>query len=818
MIVKRTLYYNMQKQEVKQMKNMRKLVLPLLLALALLVGCGTPAVSTGTVAAVPTQQNLTLDGSAVTCASFNIGGNNYFRLRDLAELFNGTDASFSLVWDGTRSLILVETGQPYDDMGETKTDVAALTSADAAPVTQEIVIDGQSYADLSVYNIAGNNYFRLRDLQPLLRFGLSYDQESDTIALSSHDDSGAETLPLTFAESYGDVAEVLANLSQRRHDAGSMAMSADSSSSAQFSSAAAADIAVEAAEEEMSAPAEAAVTEYSSVGGGDDYSETNTQVSGIDEGDIVKTDGKYLYILRGENLIIARADGADTDTLSVTKVGDHEYEDYEEDAKGSYQSMWKEPNELYIRNGKAAVLSYYSMDKGWYDENDEWKWEDESYACVDIYDVSNPAAPQLVSALGQDGYNLASRLKDNTLYVVSSYYVYSFDENDPVSYIPRLYFNGTASMIDAGAICIAPNLESTSYALVCSYDLSSGTQTGVQTVLGGGSEVYMSHDSIYLANSRYVESRSEPRMESVYTVVDYSYDLQTELYRFGIADGLELKASGAVPGGLNNQFSMDEYSGALRLVTTTGGYSYTLYTDEAMDFRNTRWPEEQPDPTNGLYILDENLSLLGKVDNLAQGERIYSARFDGDTAYFCTFRNVDPLFAVDLSDPTSPTVLSALKISGFSQYLHFWSGSLLFGAGFEANEETGRTGAMKLVMFDTSDKTDVVDINTLLTDCRSSVALYNHKAFLIDSGKNLIAFPGDRSYYIFSYDEEDGFVQQAEIPLESWSWVTRGLYIGDMIYIVSQETIEVISLESFEKIASIPLPSQDDADEGVIIY
>ncbi len=121
-------------------------------------------------------------------------------------------------------------------------------------------------------------------------------------------------------------------------------------------------------------------------------------------------------------------------------------------------------------------------------------------------------------------------------------------------------------------------------------------------------------------------------------------------------------------------------------MTTTGGYSYTVYEDKEMGFVNYKWHENEKE-TNGLYVLDPSLNVVGQVTDLAPGERIYSARFDGDVAYFCTFRNVDPLFAVDLSVPTAPRVLSALKLTGFSDYLHPWADGLLFGAGYEADEE-----------------------------------------------------------------------------------------------------------------------------------
>jgi uncharacterized secreted protein with C-terminal beta-propeller domain len=150
------------------------------------------------------------------------------------------------------------------------------------------------------------------------------------------------------------------------------------------------------------------------------------------------------------------------------------------------------------------------------------------------------------------------------------------------------------------------------------------------------------------------------------------------------------------------------------------------------------WDEDGSKTFNALYVLDADLQVAGSITDLAQDEVIYSARFDGDIGYFVTFRQVDPLFAVDLSNPKAPVVLSALKIPGFSEYLHLWSDGRLFGLGRDADVETGRAGRMKLSMFDTSDPADVTERKTLLLDSDYSAALYNHKAILISRDKNLI--------------------------------------------------------------------------------
>ena len=187
-------------------------------------------------------------------------------------------------------------------------------------------------------------------------------------------------------------------------------------------------------------------------------------------------------------------------------------------------------------------------------------------------------------------------------------------------------------------------------------------------------------------------------------------------------------------------------------------------------------------------------------------------RFDGDIAYFCTFRSVDPLFTVDLSNPAKPVVLNALKISGFSQYLHRWSDTLLLGFGQEADEETGRTKGLKLVMFDTSDKTDVKPAHTLnLSDVDYSEVLYNHKAFFIVPEKNIIGFLADGEYFIFSYDADTGFRQLCRFDFDDdYEWRARGLYIGDWAYIVGSEKLMTVDINTWAKPSALDI----SADEG----
>lgn len=205
------------------------------------------------------------------------------------------------------------------------------------------------------------------------------------------------------------------------------------------------------------------------------------------------------------------------------------------------------------------------------------------------------------------------------------------------------------------------------------------------------------------------------------------------------------------------------------------------------------------DDENNLYLFDENLNMTGKLEGMAKGEQIYSARFFGNMAYFVTYRNTDPLFAVDLSDAANPKVLSELKITGFSEYLHFWGEDKLVGIGYETDPDTGRQEGMKMTMFDISNPADLKTAgNCVLENLDYSPALYNYKCVLVDAGENLIGFSAEsyqsngisNSYLLFSW--ENGAFQQlmtetlaADVYLDNY----RGLYIDDMFYLAHPEGI-----------------------------
>ncbi|HWP21702.1 MAG TPA: beta-propeller domain-containing protein, partial [Candidatus Cryosericum sp.] len=508
-----------------------------------------------------------------------------------------------------------------------------------------------------------------------------------------------------------------------------------------------------------------------SANGSLDYSETNVQVKGVDEADIVKTDGNYIYYVANNQLNIIKPDGATTKLVSSTLLG-------------ASDAWWGYNSEMFLLGDRLMIITqgyntvWVNDANGGYENN-----TDQTQAV--IYDISNPAKPEEIISLGQSGSYVSSRMIGDFVYIVTSQYVYSPVRDTPVTYIPSLTTGKETSLLGAGDLYVSGSPQSAAYTVVGSINLKNGAKyASAKAVFGGTSQIYANAEHLLLAITEYVNDVSPiaPDKDGKNVQITTGQS-NTNLILLGLNEGDITKiASGTVPGYLLNQFSMDEYKGVFRVVTTVDTWKQYIYTDgvDTYDYESSNW--------NNLYTLDSSLTMLGKIENLAKDETVQSVRFDGDIGYFVTFRQVDPLFAVDLSSAKSPRILSTLKIPGFSEYLQTFGTNLLLGLGYDADEQTGATRGVKLTMFDTSNKASVKELFTQAVDADWTIAGNNHKAILADPEKNLIAFPADTDYYIFRYDAATGFTQVAKVDLSSdlSSWNLRGLFIGDNFYVVSE--------------------------------
>lgn len=483
-----------------------------------------------------------------------------------------------------------------------------------------------------------------------------------------------------------------------------------------------------------------------------EHSETNTQVKGVDEADIIKTDGKYIYCFSSSynRLRIIKA-GKEPVLIKSMAVGNQDFS----------------PNaNMYLVNDRLVMIGNSTV-------NEE--------TIARIYDISNPEKTEMLYECKQSGYYNTSRVIENKLYLISNYVLRmgNVDADKPETYVPSIECKSFSGIAPADDVYINRNCSRAVYTVVCGFDIESGNLCGSQSILGGTYTLYCSTGNIITA--------------------DYSADGKTNITRFAIDDGkVEFIAEGVIDGNLLNQFSIDEYKGYFRFVTTVQGN----IIDNVM-YKITQ--------SNSLTVLDGELKKVSSIDDIAPDERVYSVRFMGDIAYFVTFRQVDPLFSVDLSDPKNPKIIGALKIPGFSNYLFPYGEGKLLGIGQDADENTGRTRGVKLSMFDITNPSDVTEGAKLILDADYSPALQGHKESLIDFKKNIIGFSVwgkyGFEYRIFSFNGGE-FNVKAQIRLSNADnayGYARGMYIGNEFYIITEKNLYVYDINTYSEITRISL-------------
>lgn len=612
--------------------------------------------------------------------------------------------------------------------------------------------------------VAGiSGYFLITDHTGDMRSGTSEQSVSASSEAANPDGSGtdessvtagiSETVLLATAEDYDEIYEYI----QAEREYWEDAASATEESTA--------DSSTGSAEARSFDSAGANAESISNTASGKEYSDTNVREEGVGEGDIVKTDGKNLYVVNGEKINIVGAGSTEMELLAQI-----------EPEEGSY------PSEVYAQDGYLAVVytkSEYSDGTNGYDGY----YRD--YTCADVYDVSNPEEPEKIGGITQSGYFNTMRIRGGYVYLLSSFYADTGAArgNQP-AYIPEVQ----GKLISTDCIYMPQGRMGNSYTVISSFDLDDPEgHTDSKAVFGNTGICYVSTENIYITESIYGESDSDVNQTSIRKVS----------YGEGILEGAgQTKLSGV----LNDSFSIDEYDGYLRLVTTV-----TKTEGQTRGIVPLLAPE--PSESNSLYVLDENLKIVGEIRDLAEGERVYSARFVGKTGYFVTFRQVDPLFSVDLSDPAAPKILGELKIPGFSEYLHPYGDGLLLGIGMDVDESGVATEGVKLSMFDISDPSDVREVQKYVIEDMYGTDVYDYRSVFADVEKNLFGFTAygsGQKYYIFSYDENKGFRQEFERTLGGYG-STRGLYIGDRFYLVSGNTIEAYALDGFEKVGDLVL-------------
>lgn len=501
------------------------------------------------------------------------------------------------------------------------------------------------------------------------------------------------------------------------------------------------------------------------------YSDTNIRETGVEEGDVVKTDGENLFILNNMTVEIVGTDSGKMEEKAQIVLDEEAY-----------------IAEIYVRDDRLLAVYTKSVAN---DDSDAYSgaYRDNTYSVV--YDVSDPSAPEQIGSISQSGSYNTMRISGGYVYVLSSYYANPAVPRTGIrSYVPEVQ----GEIMPASDIYMPQGTFGSRYTVITAFSLSDPTEkTDSRAVFGNAGICYVSGDGIYVTEEYYDAEQADTNETSIRKI----------FYKDGMLEGV---AQTKIDGALKDSFCIDEYNGSLRLVTTVT----SLMAAEEKNADNAVQTDEAVSnvtDSNTLYILDQNLQEISRIENIARDERVYSARFMGNIGYFVTFRQTDPLFSVDLSDPENPEIIGELKIPGFSEYLHPYGDGYLLGIGMATDEEGVTTTGIKLSMFDISDPTDVRETGSfVLEDMYSTDVAYNYKAAFIDAGRNLfgfLAYGEKQTYYIFSYDEANGFQQIFARDMSNNG--ARGLYIGNSFYLVAGNTVESFGMNGYEKIDDIVL-------------
>ncbi|MEI5907765.1 beta-propeller domain-containing protein [Bacillus spongiae] len=542
------------------------------------------------------------------------------------------------------------------------------------------------------------------------------------------------------------------------------------------------------------------------------YSETNNQVEGVDEADTVKTDGNYIYQLTNRSLVIT--DTSDPSNLSIAST-------IAFDDTTSPRELFLYDETLIIIGESWNLKNNKAIDRSIPVDYPPFHGSMNAY----IYDVSDQSNPELIREIGLEGNYVTARKVDSYVYLVANHYpnyrTLEYDKDNDLR--PQFYDSVQGKKmtpINYDEIKFLPESYEANYTILTAIDVTSPkTEVFIEAYLGGGQQIYMSQENLYIAASKYAKK----------TEIDKQWPSpNTEIYKFSVnKTNIDFVSLAEVNGTILNQFSMDEHDGYFRVATTKHS-STGVFDDEQS--------------TNNLYILNENMKHVGAVEDLAKGERIYSVRFMGKKAYVVTFKQVDPLFVIDVAEPTAPEVLGELKIPGFSTYLHPYDEKHIIGFGHDTTliydeknpsvEPRVQTGGMKISLFDITNFENPKEIATeIIGDTGTySNLLYDHKALLHHKEKDLFAFPISvylnkevtsieegldfKGALVYEISPEKGITQKASLSLIGQQLdgksekdyggyreneIQRLLYIQNDLYALSNRQIGVYDLTTWKE-------------------
>ena len=578
------------------------------------------------------------------------------------------------------------------------------------------------------------------------------------------------------------------------------------------------------------------------------YSTPNIQTEGVDEGDVVKTDGEYIYIVNDKKSVvnIVKAQGKETKKIAKIKI--------------KYNKEDLNVKEIYYADNKLIVISGVYEDDVLYGIEDSVTSKGcgvnngKSITIISVYDITDRSNPKLIKQNTQQGDFDSSKLSGNYVYTISEANVNITDKKD--SCVPEI----NEKPMDYSKIYLPNKIDNCSYTVITVMDINNPDKFYDQTAIAGNVQnVYVSENNIYLIDDEYEEidisdtkkgknilkkknigklkeskkNLSAKEIKKVKKAYGGEYDwskvtetrkigyfksqIKTNIVKYSYKDGkLNFVNENSVEGYVDSNLSFDEKAGCLRFVSSNSTSSYvgerTVLKDGkgkmiSENIVNTNDYEKYYDEKvldNNVYVLDENLKEVASIKGLAKNESVYAVRYLGNYGYFVTYKNTDPLFTVDFLDMKNPKIVGKLKLPGYSDYLHFYDENSMLGLGMENDKY------LKLEMYNVSNGKAKQISKKVLKRYMDSDALHDYKSIIVDKEKNLIGFNATLSngnyddVYVLYRFENNKFKKLAEISLSGESCAVRGLYIDNYFYIVTLgKDVKVLDLNNYKVVKKI---------------
>lgn len=493
---------------------------------------------------------------------------------------------------------------------------------------------------------------------------------------------------------------------------------------------------------------------------------------GVQAADVTVLSGDKLYSVAGGQLRIFTAQGAQTRELSATQVCEVEagYDNYEETAQA-----------VAVSGTKAAVITYVYA---WMtQEQPDGSWSDQTIneTRVKLYDLSDPAAPKLTATFAQDGGYHQAVLTENTLYLLTDYYVYDFNQDDPETFVPH----AGGAMVPAEQLLLNRQCQTAEYTVVSAISMDSGSALSSSAVTGAYHAVFASATEMDLLGWCYAAEVSEPYAQEQYQVEDYDYTAVTVIGQFDLSGGLAFRSSACVTGRITDFGAVDIASGTLRLATLAETFTNRRFTDDEFGWENI----EQGNHTfsNEIHVLDGQLQETGSLTGLSEDTLLYYVRFHGDAAYVVAYDQKTPMYTIDLSDPAEPKQVPA-SWAALPELL------LPYETGTAVGVIPDGTGTVSLAFADLTDPQNP-SLGAAVQTEGSASCIQNQAGTFVSSAHSFVALPTASGVVLYRF-ANGSFEKAAEVPLEI-SEDTRLFEAEGILYLCSSAQTVAVELTGF---------------------